>query len=337
MNVIDMHCDTIARLYHTSAALRENPYHLDLIKLQKSQYLLQNFALFVNQRECTDPLETALNMAALYYLELEKNKDLIAPVFSYKDIEKNQKAGKISAMLTLEEGAVLRGQLSHLRNFYRLGVRMIALTWNYNNEIGAPNLQFSPERQPLLSARSMVGLTEQGIQIIQEMERLGMIIDVSHLSDGGFWDVVKHTTKPFVASHSNAASLCNVCRNLTDDMIRALGTQGGVMGLNFCTDFLREPTEETRSSMGGILSSNYIPVSKISDMVRHVQYIANVGGIEVCALGSDFDGIQNHLEFGDASGIGQLADALKKAGFTASEVDKIFYQNVLRVYKEVLV
>lgn len=240
-------------------------------------------------------------------------------------------------MLTLEEGAVLRGSLSHLRNFYRLGVRMIALTWNYPNEIGAPNFCFSSTGQPLFTSRSQTGLTDCGIHMIQEMERLGMLIDVSHLSDGGFWDVIRYTQKPFVASHSNAASVCNICRNLTDDMIRALGKRGGVMGLNFCTDFLCEPTEENRTSMGGILSSDCIPVSQISDMVRHIRHISNVGGIEVCALGSDFDGIENLLEFGDASGICMLADALKKDGFSSSDIDKIFHENVLRVYREVLV
>lgn len=358
MNVIDMHCDTVSRLYaarhtlpdpfsvsdHTAGApaahdtecLRRNAFHIDLEKLQKGQYLLQNFALFVDQKETDNPLETALALADLYYQELEANKDLIAPVFSYDDIARNQADGKLSAMLTLEEGAVLKGSLANLRIFYRLGVRMIALTWNYENEIGSPNLCFDANGQPLFSERNEKGLTTQGIEIIQEMERLGMIIDTSHLSDGGFWDVLKYTTKPFVASHSNAASVCKVCRNLTDDMIRALAERGGVTGLNFCTDFLREPTEENRTSMGGLITASAIPVSRISDMVRHIRHISNVGGIDVCALGSDFDGIDNALEFGDASGIQRLAEALKKDGFSAEDIDRIFYRNVLRVYKDVL-
>ena len=336
MNTIDLHCDTIYKLYHTSDSLRENLCHIDLTKLQKSNYLLQNFALFVDQKETENPLETALEMADLYYQELSRNEDIIAPVFTYSDIEKNHRNGRISAMLTIEEGAVLKGSSAHLRNFYRLGVRMITLTWNYENEIGSPNLRFDANGNPLFATRNDTGLTKRGIEIIQEMEHLGMIIDVSHLSDGGFWDVLKYTRSPFVASHSNAASQCNVCRNLTDDMIRALGERGGVTGLNFCTDFLREPTETTRSSMGGIIKSDYVPTSKISDMIRHVRHITNVGGIDICALGSDFDGIQNHLEFGDSSGIGMLADALLKNGFSASDVDQIFWKNALRVYKEVL-
>lgn len=326
MNVIDMHCDTIGRLYSESEgnSLFESSFHIDLKKLQKGGYLLQNFALFVDSRAEENPLETALSMADLYYQELEKNCDIIRPVFTYKDIEANQEAGKISAMLTLEEGAILKGSLSNLRNFFRLGVRMIALTWNYDNEIGAPNLRYDTDNMPLFSERNMQGLTAFGIETILEMERLGMIIDVSHLSDGGFWDIIRHTKKPFVASHSNAAAQCGVCRNLTDDMIRALAERGGVTGLNFCTDFLCAPKPGNPQ------------ISYIKDIVRHIRHITNVGGMDVCALGSDFDGIGNTLEFQDASGITAIADALKKDGFSENDIDKIFWKNVLRLYREVL-
>lgn len=341
MNVIDMHCDTIGRLYYESDgnSLLHNSFHIDLEKLQKGGYLLQNFALFVDSGAVKNPLETALSMTDLYYQELKKNSEIIRPIFTYEDIEKNQKDGKISAMLTLEEGAVLKGSLANLRNFFRLGVRMIALTWNYKNEIGVPNLRFAENQTPLFSERTEEGLTDFGIETVLEMERLGMIIDVSHLSDGGFWDIIKHTHKPFVASHSNAASECGVCRNLTDEMIRALAERGGVTGLNFCTDFLCMPKPETLTAFSTADAGSVketVPVSYTKDIVRHIRHITNVGGMDVCALGSDFDGIGNALEFGDASGIGAIADALKKDGFSESDIDKIFYQNVLRVYRDVL-
>lgn len=344
MKVIDMHCDTIGRLFYEpeNNSLRRSSFHVDLEKLLKGGYLLQNFALFVESRSVENPLETALAMADLYYQELEKNTDIICPVFSYEDIEENQKNGRISAMLTLEEGAVLKGSLSNLRNFFRLGVRMIALTWNYENEIGAPNLRFDENKMPLFSERNPKGLTEFGIETILEMERLGMIIDVSHLSDGGFWDIVRHTKKPFVASHSNAASECGVCRNLTDEMIRTLAERGGVTGLNFCTDFLCMPQPETLTAFSTDHSDQTdsaakpVPVSRIQDIVRHIRHITNVGGIDVCALGSDFDGISNDLEFTDASGIGRIADALKKDGFSENDIEKIFYKNILRIYRETL-
>lgn len=341
MNVIDMHCDTIGRLYYEQEgnSLLHNSFHIDLEKLQKGSYLLQNFALFVEKNSVENPLEEALFMADLYYRELEKNSEIICPVFTYEDIEKNQKNGKISTMLTLEEGAVLKGCLANLRNFFRLGVRMIALTWNYKNEIGSPNLRFDENGTPLFSERNPEGLTDFGVETILEMERLGMIIDVSHLSDGGFWDIIKHTKKPFVASHSNAAAQCGVCRNLTDEMIRALAERGGVTGLNFCTDFLCMPKPENLTAFSAAdadCAKKAFPVSYTKDIVRHIRHITNVGGMEVCALGSDFDGIGNELEFGDASGIGAIAEALKKDGFSENDIDKIFHQNVLRVYRDVL-
>ena len=345
MNVIDMHCDTIAQIYraqqhHEDQRLRSGNLCVNLEKMQKGGYLLQNFAMFIDKSEAKDPLETVLGMIDCYDQELKKNEDLIAPVFTYEDILENQKNQKISAMLTLEEGCVVKGNLSLLRTFYRLGVRMIALTWNFENEIGSPNLTMDVQGRPQFRQRNEKGLTEFGIEMVQEMERLGMIVDVSHLSDGGFWDILRYTKKPFVASHSDAAAKCNVCRNLTDDMIRALSERGGVMGLNYCYDFLTETDRPTAlsSDTSFFLSetSQKEKVSRIEDMICHVKHIVNVGGIEVCGLGSDFDGIDNPVEFGDASGLPQLYDGLVKAGFSEDDADRIFYKNVMRVYREIL-
>ena len=180
MKVIDMHCDTIAGLYKEKRKSPEKDFSLcslpsfsvDLQKMKKASYLLQNFAVFIDRAETPDPMETALDMISLYYEELEKNSGLIAPVRSYQDIEDNRKAGLMSAMLTLEEGAVLKGSIENLRTFYEKGVRMIALTWNYPNEIGNPNLTLGPDGSPLFTMRSPEGLTGAGIGIIQEMERL---------------------------------------------------------------------------------------------------------------------------------------------------------------------
>ncbi|MDO5540149.1 MAG: dipeptidase [Eubacteriales bacterium] len=344
MKVIDMHCDTIARLYFdtgTQTSLRHVPgYQIDLEKLKKGDYLLQNFALFLDLKETDHPARTALSMTDFYYKELEKNKDLILPVFSYEDICANRAAGKMSAMLTLEEGDILEGNLDNLRLFYEKGVRMIALTWNYPNKIGYPNIRFSPDGFPEFSRRCGRGLTPFGIELVREMERLGIIIDVSHMSDGSFWDILKYTKKPFAASHSNAAAVRNVCRNLTDDMIRALADRGGVMGLNFCTAFLTEKVlpDSPATVTNAIHDPKSVrrPVSSIEDMVRHVRHITDVGGMEVLGLGSDFDGISNDVEFADASGIQILADALSRSGFSENDIEKIFYKNVMRLYHDIL-
>lgn len=326
MKIADMHCDTILRLYRDvpDEGLRQNTGHIDLEKMAKADYLIQNFAIFINMQAVENPFEMAMGAIDRYYLELEKNKDLILPARSCQDIEENLAKGKMSAMLTIEEGGTVKGSLEFLRDFYRMGVRMMTLTWNYDNEIGHPNLRWDENHEkPLLHERNDEGLTEFGILAVEEMERLGMIPDVSHLSDGGFWDVAKHTKKPFVASHSNAKEKCNVCRNLTDDMIRCLGERGGVTGLNLAVGFVTDPEVPDVQT-------------QLEMMAEHVAYITNVGGIDVCGLGSDLDGIDTNPAVPDASFMPRIADALRKKGFHESEIEKIFYKNVLRVYKEVL-
>ena len=321
MKVVDMHCDTIGGIWKDEKAgkilnLRENSMHIDLEKMKKGDYLLQNFAMFVFLGKDGDPLENVLEMIDLYYRELEKNRDLIAPVYSYADIEKNVGEGKMSALLTIEEGAVCKGNPYVLRNLYRQGVRMMTLTWNFENEISYPNTVVKWENY---DPGKKYGLKPQGIELVKEMNRLGMIVDVSHLSDDGFWDVVKYSDAPFVASHSNARSLCGHTRNLTDDMIRALADKGGVTGINFCGDFLNPNGK-----------------SRVEDMVRHMKHIVNVGGLDVLGLGTDYDGIDGDLQLYDCSRMPLLADEMAKQGFTTTEIEKVFHGNVLRLYKEVL-
>lgn len=321
MKVVDMHCDTISGLWRArqegkSGLLRESGMQVDLMKMKAGDYLLQNFAMFVFMGREADPLVNVLELIDEYYRQLEQNQDLIAPVYCYSDIEKNAAAGKLSALLTIEEGGVCKGSVEVLRNLYRLGVRMLTLTWNFENEIGYPGTTIHNETY---DSSKYYGLKPQGIEIVREMNRLGMIVDVSHLGDDGFWDVVKYCDGPFVASHSNARVQCGHTRNLTDEMIRALADKGGVMGINFCGDFLTE---------GGS--------DRIDDMIRHIRHIRNVGGVDCIGLGTDFDGIDNQPEVKDAAHMPLLAQGLERAGFTEGEIEKIFSGNVLRLYREVL-
>ena len=339
MNVVDMHCDTISGIYGErmrgrECNLRQNIGHIDLLSMREGGYLLQNFALFVNLGRCRDPWERVMALHAVYEEELEQNQDLIAPVYHFADIEKNFRQGKMSAMLTVEEGGVCKGELSKLHTLYEKGVRMVTLTWNYPNELGCPNLDTNKEkavlgnpaleREYLNTADTVNGLTDTGRRFVEEMEVLGMIPDVSHLSDAGFYDVLSCTKKPFVASHSNARGVCPCVRNMTDDMIRRLAERGGCMGLNYCPDFLvQKPV--------GVPNPG-----TVEDIVRQAKYIVNVGGEEVLGLGSDFDGIEGHEELAGAQSMEKLYDGLIKGGFTPAQADKIFLGNVLRVYKECL-
>ncbi len=326
MKVIDMHCDTIERLFRLKEQglpqdLRQNRLHLDLVRMQKSHYLLQNFALFVKLQEGESPWQKVCGLLELYERELKQNGDLIAPVYRFHDLETNERAGRMSALLAVEEGGVCEGDPARLDALYQKGVRMLTLTWNYPNQLGWPN--FSPGgdcKEP----NATQGLTALGREFVTRMETLGMIPDVSHLSDAGFYDVLNATKKPFVASHSNARSICPHVRNLTDDMIRRLSRRGGVMGLNFCADFLEEAPKGQKNP------------GTVASVVRHARHIAKVGGVEVLGLGSDFDGIDTNEELPSAQSMERLWDALKAGGFSESDLDRIFFQNVLRVYREVL-
>lgn len=321
MKVVDMHCDTIGELWKAEKAgkpisLRSNSLHIDLEKMQRGDYLLQNFAMFVFLGREKDPLVNVLEMIDVYNRAMAENADIIGPVLNYEDIEKNRAAGKLSGMLTIEEGAVLKGNPYVVRSLYQLGVRMLTLTWNFENEIGYPNTivkakDYDPSRH--------YGLKPEGIEIVREMNRVGMIVDVSHLGDDGFWDVVKYCEGPFVASHSNARAVCNHTRNMTDDMIRALADKGGVMGLNFCGDFLNPNGK-----------------SRVEDMVRHAKHIINVGGSDILGLGTDYDGIDGDLELDHCDKMPLLAQEMERQGFSTQQIEKIFHGNVLRLYREVL-
>ena len=234
----------------------------------------------------------------------------------------------MSAMLTLEEGGMCLGETALLRDFYRLGARMMTLTWNFQNQLGYPNRMelHEGESYPRFLPDTEHGLTEKGIEFVQEMERLGMIIDISHLNDAGIWDVFRYTKKPFVASHSNARALASHPRNLTDDMIRALAERGGVAGINFCAAFLRD-----RDETGQEPTHSYC-----RDMVAHMKHMKMIGGIGCIGLGTDFDGIGSIVEMKDCSGMQMLAEEMEKQGFTGSEIEAVFSKNVLRVYKEIL-
>lgn len=168
------------------------------------------------------------------------------------------------------------------------------------------------------------GLTEKGIAFVEEMERLGMIVDISHLSDAGIWDVFRYTRKPFVASHSNARSIASHPRNLTDEMIRALSERGGVAGINYCASFLYDAPDGEKK------------LSRVTDMAAHIRHMKQIGGIQCIGLGSDFDGISCDLEMKSPADLPLLAGELRKGGFTESEIEAIFYKNVLRVYRELL-
>lgn len=328
--VADMHCDTISAIAESRAqgrelALRKNELHIDLEKMKQAGYLVQNFAMFLHLKRVEDPYIACMEMIDIYQQEIAANQDFVAEARCYEDIISNKEQGKLSALLTIEEGEAAMGSLEKLRAFYGRGVRMITLTWNFKNSIGFPNcLQKDGTKSPYGVPNTEQGLTEFGIDFVREMERLGMIVDVSHLSDAGFYDVLAVTKQPFVASHSNARAVCPHARNMTDDMIKKLAERGGVMGLNFCPAFLDLEKEYGKA------------VGTLGMVLNQIKHIIRVGGEECLGLGSDFDGIEPHAELKDAAHMPLLAEMMKKEGFSYSTIERVFYKNVLRVYQAVL-
>lgn len=323
MQYIDMHCDTISALFQSpeSGHLSGNQLCIDKVKLQKGQALMQFFACFADMKEHgsdvsgrNDEWQVRADASYEYVLKLldffeQENKEAQLKIcLSQGNVQ------DLSALLTVEEGGVLNNDPDRLMELYRKGVRLVTLTWNYENCLGFPNSQ-----DPYLMK---LGLKPFGKEIVQKMNEQGMIVDVSHLSDGGFYDVAdicKSDGKPFVASHSCARALCPHPRNLTDEMLKVLGNQGGVVGVNFYGRFLNEE-----------------PCSDIESMVRHIRHMVNKAGIESVGFGSDFDGFDGGSEVADASMMPMLIDALAKAGFTYDQIEKIAWRNSLRVVRDVL-
>ena len=220
--------------------------------------------MFVDKEELPNGVSTfehVSNLIELYHAEIEKNSEHISHCENTNEVEQAFLQNKIAAMLAIEGGEALGGELDNLYRFQEIGVKLITLTWNYDNEIGCG--VFGGDG----------GLTGFGKTVVREMNKLGMIIDVSHLNQAGFWDVIKISKKPVIASHSNPYECCKHPRNLTDKQISALVDMNGYMGLNLYSDFLS------------------IENACIDDVLRHIEYFEKLGAIDILGLGCDFDGV----------------------------------------------
>jgi len=294
-------------------ALYKNEGALSIKKMRKGGVFCQFFAIFICMSDHKSPAggyEQFRKIHGNFMEELNINRDYLGLAHNSKEISDLQSEGRIAAILTLEEGAVLDDKPERLDELYELGVRLITLLWNDENCLGFPN-----------STESFImnrGLKPFGKLMVERMQDLGMIVDVSHLSDGGFWDVVKLSKKPFIASHSNARFLRNHTRNLTNEMLKALADAGGVTGINFYHKFLG--ADETGS---------------IDQMVAHIKHIRKVAGIDTIALGSDFDGFEGPCELEDCSQFPLLLDAIKNAGLSDNDIEKICWKNAMRVIEQV--
>lgn len=311
MIVVDAHCDTITTIMDTGEQLCENKGHIDLKRLKQYDSFVQFFAAFISPKHAKmGALCRAVDIIDRLYREIEINKDDILLCCNYNDILSATEANKIAAVLTIEGGDALEGSISALRMLYELGVRAITLTWNYRNQIA----------DGVADANTGGGLTPFGNDVVAEMNRIGMMVDVSHLSEAGFWDVINKSAAPIIASHSNAKKICNHRRNLTDEQLLALKKNGGVTGINLCPEFIYSDGKAT-----------------MKHVIDHIEYIVALTGEDTLGLGADFDGIDETPQgLEGVHCINNLLNELLKLNYSEALVNKIAGQNFLRVIKNVL-
>lgn len=316
MFICDLHCDTVYRIGDEKLySIKDS--HLDLERMIKSQYALGTFAAFVNMGSCPCPWEKCLSLLSTLRRETERYSSILAPVLRKEDPALNMEKGKMSILYSVEEGGVIGDSLSRIDVLYELGVRMMTLTWNYKNSLASPAFDCSSNAPMSCSCgyNESDGLTPLGFEAVRMLDEKRMIIDVSHLSDKGFHDIAEASRRPFIASHSNTRSIQPVKRNLTDDMIRIIGKRGGLIGLNYCSEFI--------GGEGGF-----------ETLARHARRIREKGGVECLALGSDFDGIEYNPFIPDCTAVPLFPEYLERADFTDDEIDLIMGKNVLRFLSE---
>ena len=317
--IIDMHCDTILRCLQGKSLRDMEGTHINLQKMKEGGVAVQCFALFIMTNgdgadygfEQKSPYEVYQALLQVFQDQMQQNQDLIRQVRSSEEILSGIRSGQQMALLTMEDAAPAEGKLERFAEFYEEGIRMMTLTWNYENCIAFPNSKNA-------IAHNTLGLKPFGYEALERMNELGIIADISHVSARCFWDVMKKTKKPVIASHSCARRICDHPRNLRDDQLRALADRGGMVGINFFYDFLEDHPE---------------PRSTIESVVRHMRHIKDVAGAEVLGWGSDYDGIPGTLEWGDSAGMPILLDALSPY-FTDDELDLICWKNFVRVLKD---
>lgn len=308
--MIDLHCDTLMELldHPDSGDLYSNKWKIDIEKLRQGHSMVQDFAIYVDLEDTEDPYGRYESMLQLFQDNMAAYSQHIRHIRSYEDLKTCRQNGKLGALLSVEEGGVFESSLDKLRKAYEDGVRLVTISWNYPNGLCEPHCG-DPHK----------GLTDVGIAFVQTMEELGMIVDCSHLNDAGIAQLDQLLTKPFIASHSNARAVTPHSRNLRDDQIRMIANKGGVIGLNFANHFLGDS-----------------PMSRIDDIVRHGLYIRQVGGSDVVALGTDFDGIDPNTEIENIGHMDRLREAFLKAGLSQEETDKIFWKNADRLLQNIL-
>ena len=311
--IVDGHCDSLIHFVDNKGTLEDSSEggQWDLQRARQAGLSLQFLAAFIQTKYKPDrSLQRGLQLLEGAHRFIASHSDQVFHVQSKLDLEQIPHPTRLGLLLAVEGGEILGEDLFMLDVIFKLGVRALGLTWNQRNALAAG----------VGEANTHLKLTKLGEAVVQRMNHLGMLVDVSHLNEAGFWHVLEVSKDPIAATHSCAKSLCAHARNLTDQQLRALGKHKGVVGVNFYPRFLKETGETTRA-----------------DVVRHICHIAEVAGVETVGLGSDFDGVEETPDGLEHVGdYHKLLDDLTKVGFSTGEVEQIMGRNFIHLLSGVL-
>ena len=355
--LVDTHNDCLTACIEKKVALDTDLTginHSDLARFKKGGVDYQLFSVWCDG-EKAKPYEWAMREMDSLYAVAARNPDKIVIAKSWKDVQKALKEQKLVAQFGVEGGHMIEGDLQKLETFYNRGVRYMTLTWN--NSPGWAS-SHADEKNP--NYKGQKGLTDFGKKVVQRMNQLGMIVDVSHVGESTFWDVIKTTKKPIIASHSNAYSICPVSRNLKDEQILAIGKNGGVIHLNFFSGFVdvdffqkdaafrKNHAAEIDSLIASGMQTEYA-FTVISDkypresdaikpdleqLMKHFDHIVKLIGVDHVGLGSDFDGINSApKQLKTVVDYPLFTQALIARGYSDKDISKVLGGNFLRVYK----
>lgn len=352
--VIDTHVDTLQRILigNKSIGGRLPDGMIDIPRMREGGMKGEFFSVWIDSVYSGDSAtRRALQLIDAMYRTIAANPKDLELARDAADILRISKKGMIAALMGIEGGHAIHGDLGVLRMFHRLGVRYMTLTWANSNEWAGSSGDAGRDR----------GLTDLGRDVVREMNRIGMIVDISHVSDKTFWDVMAVATKPVIASHSSCRALCDVPRNMTDDMLRAVAKNGGVVGINFNSGFI-DPEFNKRDSASGrnqlaaftidqfggdvdkLAAARYsvfetpdpTPRPPIEKLINHIDHAVKIAGVDHVGIGSDFDGVSSvPLGVDDVSKLPVVTEALLRRGYSERDVRKILGGNFLRVLREV--
>jgi membrane dipeptidase len=364
--VIDTHADTPQRFldedFDIGSTDPNDVGHISLEKARRGNLGAEFFSIWVDPETNEGHFaQHTFDLIDSVYEQAARHPDRMMMAFSAADIERAHKEHKLAALMGIEGGHSIENDMHLLRDYYRLGVRYMTLSWSNTNEWADSSGDID---DPKIQHHN--GLTDFGKQVVLQMNRLGMMVDISHVADKTFWDAIATTKAPVIASHSSARALVDAPRNMTDDMLRAVAKNGGVVDVNFYSGFvdqefrraMQAQAKDQAAAIKQYVDSlkaqgkpvNYIEVNRIerqwmakiprpafTSLIDHIDHIVKVAGIDHVGLGSDFDGVSGATPQGmdSAADLPRITQALLDRGYSANDIKKILGGNVLRVFRQV--